>query len=132
MTNYLWRDAEVTYPDWSGNAQLDQRMTGSNASFERLVGLDPDEWIILGFDIGWGEIEQDVHELHVVAARRADIRGSDSAEGELPVTDFLIHDADPIEVLRAISHVFELRLRRRGIGDRPLRVVALADIPEQA
>lgn len=40
----LWRDAEVTYPDWNGTAQLDQRMTP--ASLEQVVGLDRDEWHI--------------------------------------------------------------------------------------
>lgn len=134
MTNYLWRDAEVTYPDWSGTAQLDQRITGPNAILERLVGLDPEEWLILGFDIGWGEIENGPHDLHVVAARRETIRESREQgfeDDEIRVTDFLIHDVDPYEILRTISHVFELRMRRRGFDDRALRVMELADVPEQ-
>lgn len=128
MTNDLWRDAEVAFPDWIGGAQLDQRITGENASFERVVGLDPDEWMILGVEISWGEVEYGPHELHVVAARRVELG---EVGGEIPVTDFLIHDADPIQVLRTISHVFKMRLRRSGYGERPLRRVERADVPEQ-
>ncbi|MEV0287961.1 hypothetical protein AB0H36_27925 [Kribbella sp. NPDC050820] len=44
----------------------------------------------------------------------------------------MIHDVDPYDVLRRITHYFELRLRHRGTDDLPIRIVALADVPEQA
>lgn len=47
---FLWGDAEVTYPDWNGTAQLDERMTGVHLN--DLVGLDSGEWMIIGLDIG--------------------------------------------------------------------------------
>lgn len=132
--DFIWRDAEVTYPDWNGTAQLDQRRTGD--LFEDIIGLDPDEWMIVGIDIGGGETR---HELRVVAVNRADIpEGGDvhpriaaANGGEIPVTEFLVHNVDPYEVLRKITHMFELRLRTRGTRDFPLRVVRLADVPEQ-
>lgn len=30
----IWGEARVTHPDWSGTAQLDQRMTGPDALLE--------------------------------------------------------------------------------------------------
>lgn len=132
MTNEIWGDASVTYPDWSGTAQLDYRMTGP--LFEEIIGLDPDEWMIVGFDIGGGESQFGRHDLNVVAVRRSDLPAG-SVDGdyseEIPVTEFLVHNVDPYEILRTITHQFELRLRRRGWGQHPLRVVALGDVPTQ-
>lgn len=134
MTDYIWRSAEVTFPDWSGTAQLDQRMTAEGLA--GLVGLDRDEWMPIGFDIGGGERH---HSLRIVAVARKDFaEGGDvlpkiaaANGGEIPVTEFLIHDVDPYEVLRKLSHVFELKMRVRGARDIPIRVTALGDVPEQ-
>jgi hypothetical protein len=131
---FIWRDAEVTYPDWKGTAQLDQRMT--SAGIEEVVGLDRDEWMVIGIDIGGGELD---HDLRVVAVHREIVpdgggvlpRIADANGGEIPVTEFLIHDVDPYAVLRAITHVFELRLRLRGADGLPIRVVGQSDVPEQ-
>jgi hypothetical protein len=38
MESSIWGHASVTYPDWSGTAQLDQRKTV--APLADLVGLD--------------------------------------------------------------------------------------------
>lgn len=136
MTNKgeLWGDANVSIADWSGTAQLDQRHTGEHAILEEYLGLDHDQWMIVGIDIGGGEVESGRHDLHVVAVRRADLPDAtvdaDYSE-EIPVTDFLVHDVEPYEILRAITHQFELRLRHRGWGEHPLRVVALDDVREQ-
>lgn len=133
MEPYEWRKAEVTYPDWSGTAQLDQRMTA--AGIEEVVGLDPDRWTVVGIHIGGGER---AHDLHVVAVDHAifpdgnDVfpRIAEANGGVIPATDFLVHDVDPYKVLQAITHVFELRLRHRGTRDIPIRVTALGDAPE--
>lgn len=135
---YLWEDASVTHPDWQGTAQLDQRMT--SAGIEELIGLDPDEWDVIGIEIGGGE--SGLHPLDVVAVHRdipAEGRRSDESlfeamartnGGELPATHFRVHDADAFEVLLKIMHVFDFRLRSRGVVGLPIRIMSQADIPE--
>lgn len=135
---YLWGDASVSYPDWQGTAQLDQRMT--SAGIEELVGLDPDEWTIVGIDIGGGE--GGLHPLEVVAVRiRDEDRRPDeslfeamarSNGGELPATHFRVHEVDAFEVLLKIMHLFDFRLRRRGAVDVPIRVVSQDEIPRSS
>jgi len=51
--------------------------------------------------------------------------------GEIPATDFLVHDFNPYELVKAITHMFELRLRVHSIEDIPVRIVSLADIRKQ-
>jgi hypothetical protein len=132
----IWTEARVTYPDWSGTAQLDQRMTGPDALLEKVVGLDPMKWQVIGLAFGGGE---STHNLKVIAIDRNQVpddsdvltKTAEADGGQIPATEFLIHDVDPYALLRKITHVFELRLRRRGTGDLPIRIVALADVPEQ-
>ncbi|PPF36351.1 hypothetical protein [Rathayibacter sp. AY1A3] len=136
MTNKgeLWGDARVGFPDWSGTAQLDQRRTGERARLEDVIGLDHEEWMILGIELGGGEVEHGRHDLHVVAVRRSDLPATKvdfDYNEEIPVTDFLVHNVDPYGILRAITHSFELRFRHRGWGEHPLRVVSLSDVPKQ-
>lgn len=129
-----WRDAEVTYPDWVGTAQLDQRLTA--AGIEEVVGLNRDEWMVIGLELGGGEGS---HDLHVIAVHRSVIpdgggvlpRIAAANGGVIPATDFLVHDVDPYLVLKAITHMFELRLRLSGSVGIPIRVDALADVPER-
>lgn len=124
----------MTIADWHGTAQLDERRTGKQ--LHELVGLDYDDWMILGLDIGGGESH---HDLHVPAVDRTIVPdGSDvlpkiagAHNGEIPVTDFLIHDVDPYELLKAITHVLDLRLRVARTVGIPIRITSLADIPEQ-
>lgn len=131
---FIWHPAEVTHPDWTGAAQLDQRLTG--AGVEEVVGLDRDEWMAIGLDIGGGEHG---HELRVIAVHRSDIpEGGDvfpriaaANGGHIPATEFLIHDVNPYEVLQKITHVFEMRIRTRGSRDLPIRVLRQSDVPEQ-
>lgn len=137
MENRILSKAEVTYPDWNGTVQLDQRMTAPGLG--EVIGLDSDKWMVVAFDIGGGEREQGRHTLNVYAVDRKLVKtdsdvlvqvAADHAD-ELPVTQFLVHDVDPYEILRAITHQFELQLRTRGSRDFPIRVVALGDVPEQ-
>jgi hypothetical protein len=125
MSDYIWGDASVTYPDWVGTAQLDQRMT--TWTIEQMLGDRLDGWMVIGIDIGGGEHD---HELHVIAVPE-DSLPEGRNNGEIQATDFLVHDWNPYEFLKAITHVFELRLHRRPIADIPIRVVSLADIPQQ-
>ena len=61
----FWGDAEVTYPDWVGTAQLDEKMT--TPTIQDIVDLDHDEWLIVGIDIGGGESG---HNVKVLAVRQ--------------------------------------------------------------
>lgn len=138
MESYIWGEASVTYPDWNGTVRLDQRKTV--APLADLIGLDADSWMIIGFDIGGGEHENGRHTLNVYAVSRelitatADVMPQIAADhgGEIPVTQFLVHDVDPYEILRTITHQFDLRLRSRGSRDFPIRVVELGDVPPRA
>lgn len=132
MTDYIWGDAAVTYPDWQGTIQVDERRTGTQ--LDELVGLDFDRWGIVGIDIGGGEHSHTLHVLAVDKQKTKDARYEDVAAangGELPVTDFLIHDVDPYKVLQALSHVLELRMRVRSTVGLTIRVTSLGDVPEQ-
>lgn len=46
------------------------------------------------------------------------------------MTEILLHDVDPYEVLKSITHVFELRLRSRNVVGKTITVTAYGDIPE--
>jgi hypothetical protein len=113
----------------------------TSAGIEELVGLDPEEWDVVGIDIGGGETG--IQPLEVVAVPRGlapagDQRTDESLYqaiarhngGELPVTHFRIHQADAFEVLTKIMHVFEFRLRSRTVLGVDLRVMSQADVPE--
>lgn len=129
----IWRPAEVASADWSGTAQLMQRRS---ADLAQLAGLDSEKWLIVGFDIRDGDHG---HELRVVAVDRdlvpeaADVYPKIAAEhgGQIPATEFLVHDVEPYEVLQAITQRFELRLRARGTRDLPIRIIAQSEGPEQ-
>jgi len=130
---FIWRAAEVTSPDWIGTAQLNQRRS---ADLAQLAGLDSEKWLVVGFDIRSGEHG---HDLRVVAMHRdlmpeaADVFPNIAAEhgGHIPATEFVVHDVEPYEVLQAITHKFELRMRARGTRDLPIRIVAQLEGPEQ-
>jgi hypothetical protein len=133
MTDYIWTDAAVSYPDWQGTLQLDERKTGTQ--LHELVGLDPDAWMIVGLDIGGGEGRHDLHVL-AVEARSAPNGGNVFARiagangGEIPVRDFLIHNVDPYVVLKAMTHVLELRMRVRSAVGTVIRVTSVGGVPE--
>lgn len=134
MEPYVWREAEVSYPDFKGTAQLDKKMTGTSGF--AVAGIDPDRWLVIGLDIGGGE---DDHELRVVAIDQGIVpegQGDvlnylNEKHGHIPVTEILLHDVDPYEVLKSITHSFELRLRSRNAVGKTIKVTALGDIPQQ-
>lgn len=129
MDGEVWGEARVTYPDWKGTAQLDERMTIPWEGLARTVGLDSDQWQIVGFEIGGGE---NGYDLKVVATPR-DVWGKVKADddAEIEVTEFLVHDVDPLAILQQMTHVFELRMRIRAIEGRQVRVRALSDLPSE-
>lgn len=132
MEPFIWGDAEVTYPDWVGTAQLDERKT---IDFNETIGLDR-SWFIIGLNLGGGEMD---HDLRVVAVHRDDVpeggdvlpRIAEANGGEIPATEFLIHDVDPYKILKAVTHMFELKLRLARTDGIPIRIRGLGDVPEQ-
>ncbi|WP_152364936.1 hypothetical protein [Microlunatus speluncae] len=50
-----WGDATVSYPDWKGTFQIDEKMTGPTSIYD-LTTINRDEWMIIGFDWGGGEL----------------------------------------------------------------------------
>lgn len=134
MEPFVWREAEVTYPDFKGTAELDQKLTGTNGF--TLAGIDQEKWLVVGIDIGGGENE---HQLRVLAVDQDIIPEGQSnvfdyltdKHGHVPVTEILLHEADPYEVLKSITHVFELRLRSRNTVGKTIMVTGYGDIPVQ-
>jgi hypothetical protein len=125
----IWGEASVPFPDWNGTAQLDERMTVPWEGLARTVGLDPDQWQVIGFRIGGGETG---YRLRVIATPRdvwEKTRSDDHAEIE--VTEFLVHNVDPLAILQQMTHVFELKMCHRGLGGRQMRIRALSDLPSE-
>lgn len=128
MDGELWGDASVTHPDWKGTAQVDERRTVPWDGLARTVGLDADEWQIVGFSISGGERHFD---LRIAAAPRDVWENYNHDEGgEIEVTDFLVHDVDPLEILSRMTHMFELKMFIRGLTGDQVRVRALSDLPK--
>jgi hypothetical protein len=130
MNEYEWGDASVTYPDWSGTAQLDQKMTGT-VDVYTLTGIDFDEWQIVGLDFGGSE--SGMHNVHVIAVPRSE--WGESPPSDLPhvrAVDIQIHNGvDPFELLRQITHVLEMRFRIRAVKDATITITELLDEPPQ-
>ncbi len=130
---FVWRAAEVTFSDWNGTAQLNQ---WRSADLAELAGLDSEKWLIVGFEIGGGERG---HHLRVVALHRdlipeaADVFPKIAGEngGVIPATEFTVHDVEPYDVLQALSHNFQLRMRARGTRDLPIWIESQVEGPEQ-
>ena len=107
-------------------------MTG--VQLDELVGIDHEAWMIVGLDIGGG---QSRHELRVLAVHRDLVpegggvlpKIAEANGGEIPVTEFLIHDVDPYRIILQMTHVFDFRLRRTSAVGYPVRVKDRADIP---
>lgn len=135
MEPQVWREASLTYPDFVGTAELDHRMTGDSGF--KLAGIDEEKWHVIGFDIGGGELG---HQVRVVAIEKESIPEGDGniiarlmkEHGHLPVHELLLHDVDPYEFLKNISHQFELRMRASYTVDKDIVVTTLGDIPEQS
>ena len=129
MDGEVWGEASVTYPDWQGTAQLDERLTVPWAGLARSVGLDRDKWQVVGFSIGGGEHG---YNLRVVATP-LDVWEKTKADddAEIEATEFLVHDVDPLAILQQMTHVFELKMRLRGLDGRQVRIRALSDLPKE-
>jgi hypothetical protein len=134
--NYKWGDARVTYPDWKGTVQLDQIAT--RQTLNEITGI-PDEWTIVGLDWGGGEVLDHAgkprprphHMSAVVVPAGTDLTAAIEENGYLPVTMLALHDVDPYDVIRAMTHVVEFRMHIRRLDDVELQVIDEGDVPEQ-
>jgi hypothetical protein len=58
-----------------------------------------------------------------------DVATAADDEGKIHATDFEIHDVDPYDILRRMTHVFELRLRVRSLADATIIIENRSDVP---
>ncbi|MFF0318847.1 hypothetical protein ACFYPH_29925 [Micromonospora sp. NPDC005252] len=108
---------------------LDERMTVPWEGLARTVGLDGDQWQVVGFSIGGGEHGYDLRVVATPVDVWEKVKPDDDAEIE--VTEFLVHNVDPLAILQQMTHVFELKMRLRGLDGRRVRVRALSDLPSE-
>lgn len=130
MDEYEWGHASVTFPDWVGTAQLDQKMTGPVNLYD-LTGIDSDEWQIIGLDFGAGERGR--HTPHVIAVPREEWGGSPPSDlDEVNAAKISIHNGiDPFDLLQQITHLLDMRFRLRVVKDSTITITQHLDEPPQ-
>jgi hypothetical protein len=129
MDPYEWGEAAVSYPDWVGTAQLDQKLTEPVDVYD-LTGIDRDEWLIVGLDFGGGE--SGMHNPHVIAVRKSELYGRHISEiANVRAADIQIHDVDPFELLRQMTHLLDMRFRIRAVEQATITITELLDEPPQ-
>lgn len=121
MEPYDWGPASVTYGDWHGTFQIDQKQTGTTNMYT-LTGVDREQWVIIGLD--WGGGETGWHDLHVVVVPK----GTDLDSDAIHATDLLIHDMSPADFLLKVMHLADFRARLRRLSDAQITITALGDV----
>lgn len=124
MTKYEWGPATVTYPDWQGTMQIDEKVTG-DVDMYSLANVNRDEWTIIGLE--WGGGESGWHDLNLIVVPH----GTDLDADQIEATNLLIHDVNPVEFLSKIMHSADFRLRTQRMVGKTITVTALGDVPEQ-
>ncbi len=133
MTQIL-KNANSTYGDWRGTAAGDVHQTIGHRNIYQVVGLNQDEWWILGIDSQSPDLTK-AGRLHVYAVNKAE-SGIDNLEalnlhgdanGSVPVTNFLVHGVSPAELFAESFNQLQLQFRYRSLG-HDLDVVALDDL----
>lgn len=126
---YEWGEARVTYPDWVGTLQLDQKLTGPVDIYD-LTGVDRDEWQIIGLDFGGGE--SGMFEPHVIAVRKSELGGRHISDvSDIRAADIQVHGVEPFELLQQITHMLDMRLRIRSVRGATITITELLDVPPQ-
>jgi hypothetical protein len=130
VDQYPWGDASVTYPDWIGTAQLDEKMTGT-VDIYSLTGIDREEWLIVGLDFGGGE--SGWHEPDVIAVRNSELGGRHISDvSDVRAASIRVHNGvSPVELLRQMMHVMEMRFRIGAVKDATITITELLDEPPQ-
>lgn len=133
MTEIL-KTASSSYGDWTGTAAADEHQTVGHRSPYEVVGLDPDQWWIVGFDFRETDLTSK-DGLYVYAVQK-DAMGITSwdaiqlhgeANGSVPVTSFLVHGVAPVELISESFNQFHVQLRTRNVG-HDLDIVERADL----
>lgn len=127
-----WGPAEVPYPDFKGTAQLDYKITGESGFSQ--AGIDENKWRVVGFDLGGGEQSHDAVVIAIDEDLISEAGGLEQLKeqrGYIPVTELHLHEVEAYELLKSITHVFDLRMLRRHMNHRDIRVVSAEDIPPQ-
>jgi hypothetical protein len=117
--------ASTRWNDYVGSVAADDaQVLGGGPSLYQLVGLDRDQWIVVGVDL---VLKERIPELVVYAAANsphgAGIDGLIDATGQLPVTAYSI--TDPTQVEKFFTEAFgqlSIRLRPRELS-HPIHVV---------
>jgi hypothetical protein len=127
---YEWGPASVSFPDWHGTAQLDQKLTGTVDVYS-LTGIDREEWMIIGLDFGGGE--SGMHEPHVIAVRTSELGDEHISDmSDIQAVDIQIHNGvDPYDLLLQITHLLDMRFRIRSVKDATITITELLDEPPQ-
>jgi hypothetical protein len=130
VDEYVWGDASVSFPDWKGTAQLDQKMTG-DVDVYNLTGINPDEWQIIGLDFGGGE--RGMHNVHVIAVPRSEWGDSPPSDlSDVRAVEIQIHNGiDPFDLLRQMTHVLDMRFRIRAVKNSTITITERLDEPPQ-
>jgi hypothetical protein len=120
----------VSFPDWIGTAQLDQKMYGPADVYE-LTGIDSEEWLIVGLDFGGGD--SGWHNPHVIAVRKSELGERHISEvSDVRAADIKIHGIDdPFELLRQMTHLLEMRFRINSTKNATITITELLDQPPQ-
>ncbi|KRE44555.1 hypothetical protein ASG92_12875 [Arthrobacter sp. Soil736] len=133
MTEIL-KTARSSYGDWTGTAAADEHQTTGHRTPYEVVGLDPDEWWIIGFDFQGSDLTSK-DGLYVYAVRKDSmgitnwdaIQLHGEANGSVPVTSFLVHGVAPVELISESFNQFQVQLRTRNVGHH-LDIVARDDL----
>jgi hypothetical protein len=133
MTEIL-KTAQTSYGDWKGTAAADEHQTIGHKSPYEVVGLNSDEWWIVGFDFQGAEMTSK-DGLFVFAVRKDSmgitnwdaIQLHGEANGSVPVTKFLVHGVSPADLIGESFNQFQVQLRTRNVG-HDLDVVELGDL----
>jgi hypothetical protein len=129
IDEYEWGHASVSFPDWIGTAQLDEKMTGRVGIYE-LAGIDSEEFQIIGLDFGGGE--SGMHDPHVIAVRKSELGERHISDvSDVRAVDIQIHDVDPFDLLRQMIHLLDMRFRIRSVKDATITITEVLDQPPQ-
>jgi hypothetical protein len=126
MDGELWGDASVTYPIGRAPRSLTSGRRCRGQGLARTFDLGADAWEVIGISIG--EVKH-LFKVKIVATPSGVWENFTPDDGgEIEVTEFLVHDADPLAVLRQITHMSELKMLIRGPSGNQVRVRTLSDL----
>lgn len=124
MDAYEWGAAEVSYPDWKGTAEIDEKITGDESIYT-VAGVDQDEWTIIGLDFGGGESGFHSPEIIVVP------KGTDLNSDRIEAKSIRLHEVETFDLLSVMMHVMSMKFRTRRTESATIVITSHGDIPPQ-